>query len=186
MASAKADLAFIKDFQQKVADFLKTFLQIEDEFELTRERGVHKSMLSSARAEYPEGQELIIRYQSQREAITTMYDRAKRISEKYGIVQQFHLLLLMQPGEADICNIDDRVLRDFHDSLIRLITAIENTGRFAETRRVLTNVWKWVDQRGIAKWIVVALIVLPALAILKKLGYDLQGLTQLVKAFWGK
>jgi hypothetical protein len=118
-----------------------------------------------------------------------MYDRASAIAEKYLIIQQFHVLLKIQPGVADEWDPftrDGKFLRDLQDTFVRLMAAIENQPPFSETRRALKAIWEWLDKRNIAKWIVVVILGLVALAILKRLGYDLPRLIDLVKAVRGE
>jgi len=48
------------------------------------------------------------------------------------------------------------------------------------------EVWEWLDQRHLAKWIVGVLLAIVALALLRLLGYDLHALTDLAKAIRGE
>ena len=185
MASAKVNLAFTRDFQKKVMTYLEIFLEMDEEMDREpRERRRGQSDYTEEQA-----QALISRFQSQREVVTKMFDRARAIAEEYAIHEEFHTLLSAQPGEMGewgrLHRINDKFLRDLNDTFVRLISVLENAPPLSETRRVVKTVWRWLDDRSIAKWIVVAVFVLGALAVLKRLGYDLPGLIGLMKAIRG-
>jgi hypothetical protein len=72
------------------------------------------------------------------------------------------------------------------DSVIRTVAAIERAPTFSDDILAAPLVaWKWLDKQELAKWIVVAVILLATLAFLRVLGYDLHGLIAFVKAVRG-
>src|SRR5205809_8113430 len=101
MAASKEDLAFICKFQKHVAALL------EATRDLINFRDEHID--PELEAEDPnfaqtEANRLATTFFEERQTVTQMYDRATDIADKYGLVQQFHLLLKIKPSEQDELN----------------------------------------------------------------------------------
>ena len=188
--SAKSDLAFVKEFQKATMAYLETFLTIEQSMEAEREHRFGRRDEPSEE----QVQELFNRWRSQREVFTKMYDAGTAIADRYGVHEEFYSLVKAQPGDEghhpNRRRIQDHeYLNDITDTFIRLIATIENAPApptfLDKLKASPSSTWRWLDERGLAKWIVGISILLAALSILKWLGYDMTTLIELVKAVRG-
>lgn len=183
--SKSSNLAFIQDFKIKLWNYKTTFQEVEVVDEQTNNAfGIRASYTDEQR------EELYNRFISQREELLRLHDRVSAIFEKYNIAEEFGRLLTMQPGDVSDwgkIKLTDKYAAQLDDSLVQMIAAIENTPSFpAELWQYLSRGWNWLDTRGVAKWIVVAILVLLCLAAMRLLGFDLNGLIRLVKAIRGE
>jgi hypothetical protein len=183
--SKKSNLAIVRDFKKKVSDYATTFQEVDVVDEQRDSSFRTKGSLTEQQIA-----DLYNRFLSQREELLGLHDRVSAIFEKYDIAEEFGHLLTMQPGDVTQwakIKLSDKYVIQLDDSLVQLIAAIEKTPPFpAELGKYILSVWDWLDSRGVAKWIVVAILVLVCLAIMRLMGYDLNGLIKLVKAVRGE
>jgi hypothetical protein len=179
------DIAFIEDFYKKAEDYLFTFLKADEAHETRKDRYSHKGL--------PEAQmeELIASVFSQREALSKIIDRATQLSIKHQVSQEYWRLLEMKIGGVSEWGHKLTFTDDFavalKDSVVRTVAASERLPSFGDDILAAPGLaWQWLDKRGVAKWIVIGVLVIVLFTILKAIGYDLHGLIELVKAIRGE
>lgn len=181
----KADLAFIGELEQQAMTFAGAFRDAES----VAEQGKRDYRRQD---DFTAGETQIIseRFVDQRDALVRQYDRTVAIFNRYRVPFILDRLLKIQPGDSNdwsqTMHLDDRYIIELHDSFGRIRGAIEHGPSFMTELSSLPQAgWKWLDERGLAKWIVAAFFTLVSLWILRVFGYDLNGLIQLVKAIRG-
>jgi hypothetical protein len=172
------------NFGRKAEAYIPVFRELET---VLRDHSPYRT----SRISQGEEDALVERWSAQREELIPLIDRAEAIAKKNGIRPEFFRLRVSWPGRE----LGDWGGRDtlpngyethLSDSVRRIVAAIDNSPTLTDKlRRFPLVAWKWLDVRGLAKWIVAGFIIIAVLALLKLIGYDLKSLTELVKAIRG-
>ena len=171
----------MEDFYKKAEDYMVAFLSLDAAEERSKDIYGRKGLTDE------EVEELASSLSSQREALSKTIDHATQLSKKCDVTQEYcRLLQIGQVSEWGKITFTDDFAIALKDSVNRTIAAIDRAPTLVDDVLAAPALaWKWLDERGVAKWIVVAILALVTLAVLRALGYNLHGLIDLVKAVRG-
>ena len=97
----------------------------------------------------------------ERTAVIPLLDRASALADKSDVSEDYALMRILKPGDGNEWSpgreIDSDYVVALNDSILRTIADIKN--RSHRTKPASSGIWFWLDQRGITKWIVIAVIV---------------------------
>src|SRR5579862_6734419 len=89
-----AERAFIQNFGEKAATYIETFHEVEAVQAQDEDRYVARRISEHER------NERLSRWNSQREELTRLHDKASTISEKYNIHNEYWKLIHIKPGDS--------------------------------------------------------------------------------------